>query len=183
MFLMTTAKTKATTSFMSSSISVIASISAALFLSACASPQKVDRVHASMYHQQASIQQLQTDMERVEKQRQQLTAELERLEQDGSSSQRQIDETRTRLEALETKQSDIALVMRQLNGNVASNTRSITTLRTNEEKRREIIRAQQLRWQKITAQTNARLAEIESTSSVPATGELNRGESSDVQTR
>ncbi len=180
---MTRAKTRAKKSLMPGQLRALTSVSLALFVSACASPQKVDRVHASMYHQQASIQQLQSDMERVEKQRQQLTDHLQKLEQDGSSSQRQIDETRTRLEALEVKQSDIALVMRQLNGNVASNTRSISTLKTNEQKRREIIRAQQLRWQKITAQTNARLAEIESASSVPAAGELNRGDASDVQTR
>ncbi len=164
-------------------IKLLGVVSLALMASACASPQKVDRVHASMYHQQASIQQLQTDMERVEKQRQQLTAELERLEQDGSSSQLQIDATRERLEVLEARQSDIAVVMREIKGNVASNTRSISSLKTTEQKRQEIIRAQKLRWQQITAQTNSRLAEIDSASSGPAAGELNSGDATNVQSR
>lgn len=153
-----------------------------LLASACASTEKVDRVHASIYHQQTSIQQLQSDMQRVEKRRQQVAAELERLQKDGTSNQQQIDLTRERLDALEVKQSDIATVMRQINTSVASNTRSISTLKTTEQKRREIIKAQQLRWQQITAQTNSKLAEIENPVADPAR-ELNRGDATDVQAR
>ncbi len=163
-------------------IKILSAVFVSLLASACASTQKVDRVHASIYHQQTSIQQLQSDMQRVEKQRLQVATELERLQQDGSSNQQQIEVTRERLEALEAKQSDIAAVMSKVNSSVATNTRSISALKTSEQKRREIIKAQQLRWQQITAQTNTKLAEIENQTTDPAR-ELNRGDSTDVQTR
>ena len=70
-------------------IKILSAVFVSLLASACASTQKVDRVHASIYHQQTSIQQLQSDMQRVEKQRLQVATELERLQQDGSSNQQQ----------------------------------------------------------------------------------------------
>lgn len=158
---MTNYKCTTFTSFLTSAIKPTILISAITISAACASPQKVDRIHTSIYHQQASIQQLQSDMQQVEQERQQVNAELQQLQADSSSKDEQIRKTKDELVALDAKQADLNKVMKQVNTSVASNTRTISTIQTKERKRRAIIKAQQERWQQITAQTNTKLADIE----------------------
>lgn len=142
------------------SIKPAAIISAVMLTAACASQQKVDRVHSSIYHQQASIQQLQSDMEQVEKERQQVNAELQQLQANSSANEEQIQDTRDQLLELDTRQSDINKVMKRVNTSIASNSRSISTIQTKEQKRQAIIKEQQQRWQQITAQTDTKLANM-----------------------
>lgn len=139
----------------------LAILSAALLTAACASPQKVDRIHSSIYHQQATLQQLETDMQQIEQQRQQVESQLQQLEADSGAREEQIQQTRRQLVELDSRQSEVSRVMKQMNNSVASNTRSISSLQSKEEKRRAIIKAQQERWQQITAQANTKLAEID----------------------
>ncbi len=164
---MTNYKCMTFASFSTSSTSSISSIKIAAIAStivvtaACASPQKVDRIHASIYHQQASIQQLQSDMEQVAKEREQVNAELQQLQTDSSNREEKIQQTKDELVVLDARQADLNKVMKQVNNKVASNTRTISTINTQEKKRQAIIKAQQKRWQQITAQTNTKLADIE----------------------
>jgi chromosome segregation ATPase len=148
-------------SFSTNSIKLVAIVSAIVITAACASPQKVDRIHASIYHQQASIQQLQGDMQRVEEEREQVNAELQQLQADSSNREEQIQKTKDELVVLDARQADLNKVMKQVDNKVASNTRTISTINTQERKRQAIIKAQQKRWQQITAQTNTKLADIE----------------------
>ncbi len=59
------------------------------------------------------------------------------------------------------KRDDINKVMKRVNTSVASNSRSISTIQTKEQKRQAIIKEQQQRWQQITAQTDTKLADME----------------------
>lgn len=142
-------------------VKTLALLTAVLITAACASPQKVDRMHSSIYHQQATIQQLEHDMQDVQKQRQQVAAELQNLEANGSAQQEQIEQTREELLSLDQKQSEIGRVMQQMRSSVSGNSQSIAAIESKEKKRRAIIQAQQERWQQITAQTDTKLAEID----------------------
>lgn len=155
-------------------------LSAVMFTVACASQQKVDRVHSSIYHQQASIQQLQSDMEQVEKERQQVNTELQQLQANSSANEEQIQKTREQLLELDSRQSDINKVMKRVDTSIASNRRSISTIRTQEQKRQAIIKEQQQRWQQITAQTDTKLAEMEQ-QPLDTTLESNGGGSANAQ--
>lgn len=157
---MTNFKCNTIASSFTRSIKPAAIISAVMLTAACASQQKVDRVHSSIYHQQASIQQLQSDMEQVEKERQQVNAELQQLQANSSANEEQIQDTRDQLLELDTRQSDINKVMKRVNTSIASNSRSISTIQTKEQKRQAIIKEQQQRWQQITAQTDTKLANM-----------------------
>jgi chromosome segregation ATPase len=154
----------------------------ALFSAACAAPQKVDRIHTSVYHQQASIQQLQSDLQEVKAQRQKVASDLQRLQADGNDKQVQIEATKSQLIELEAKQASITSVMQQVNTGVSKNTRSISTLNKAEKKRQDIIKAQKLRWQQITAQTNSKLAEIDR-APVDPRREVNAAEGTNVPAR
>ena len=155
-------------------------MTALVFTAACASSQKVDRVHSSIYHQQASIQQLENDMEQVEKERQQVNAELQQLQANSSVNEEQIRKTKDQLLELDNRQSDINQVMRRVNSSVASNSRSIATINTQEQKRQAIIKEQQRRWQQITAQTDTKLADMEK-QPLESTLESNPGGSANAQ--
>ncbi len=140
---------------------ILAVLFAAIAITACASPKKVDRIHSSIYHQQASIQQLEDDMVQIEEERQQVAAELQRLETEGGARAEQIQQTRDQLLELDDQQNQIQQVMRQMDSKVTNNSRSISALESKEQKRRAIIRAQQERWQEITVQTDTKLAEVD----------------------
>jgi outer membrane murein-binding lipoprotein Lpp len=133
----------------------------AVTLAACASPQKVDRMHASIYHQQATLQQLESDFEQIQQERQQVASELQRLEAGGNARQEEIQQSRNQLQELDAEQVKLQQVMRQMSNSVASNTQSISTMESKEKKRQAIIREQRERWQQITTQTNTKLAEMD----------------------
>jgi outer membrane murein-binding lipoprotein Lpp len=167
---------------MTRSINTTLVVFASLLLAACAAPQKVDRIHTSVYHQQASIQQLQSDLKEIKAQRQQVASDLQRLQADGGDNQQKIAATQSQLLELEAKQANISTVIQQVNNGVYKNTRSIATLNKAEQKRQDIIKAQKLRWQQITAQTNAKLAEIDRAPADPRR-EVNGANATDVPTR
>lgn len=134
---------------------------ASLLMVACASPQKIDRVHSSLYHQQASLQQLEKDFQQLQVERAEVSSELERLEANDGARQEEIQHTRHQLQELDGKQAEIQQTMRQMGGDVANNTQSISQINSREQQRQAIIRAQQERWEQITAQANTKLAEID----------------------
>lgn len=177
---MTNFKCNKLASILTRSIKPAAIISAVMFTAACASSQKVDRVHSSIYHQQASIQQLQSDMQQVEKEREQVNAELQQMQANSGANEEQIQKTKEQLLELDTRQSDINKVMKRVNTSVASNSRSISTIQTKEQKRQAIIKEQQQRWQQITAQTDTKLADMEQ-QPLESTLESNGGGSANAQ--
>lgn len=142
-------------------LKALAVTAAVMLVAACASPQKVDRMHSSLYHQQASLQQLENDFLQLQQEREEVAAQLQQLEADNDAREEDIQQTRQQLEALDGEQVEIQKVMRQMDANVATNTRSIKAIQSKEEKRQAIIREQQRRWEQITTQTNTKLAEID----------------------
>lgn len=139
----------------------LATAAAVVLVTACASPQKVDRMHSSLYHQQASLQQLEDDFLQLQQEREEVEAQLKQLEADNEARAEDIQQTRQQLQTLDGEQVQIQKVMRQMGADVATNTRSIEVMQSKDEKRQAIIREQQRRWEQITTQTNTKLAEID----------------------
>jgi predicted nucleic acid-binding Zn-ribbon protein len=134
---------------------------ASLLTVACTTQQKVDRVHASIYHQEASIQQLESDLRDIEVQRGKILSDLDTIQVENDENADQIRQASDKLTALSDQQTALNNKMRNVNASVYSNTRSLSDIQSDEEKRMAIIKEQQEKWQQITQHTDRKLSELE----------------------
>jgi chromosome segregation ATPase len=134
---------------------------ASLLTVACTTQQKVDRVHASIYHQAASIQQLETDLRDIEVQREKILSDLDTMQAENDESAEQIRQASMELTNLSDQQTALNKKMRNVNASVYSNTSSLSDIQSDEEKRMTIIKEQQEKWQQITQHTDQKLSELE----------------------
>ena len=134
---------------------------ATLLLSGCASSQKVDRVHSSLYYQQASIQQLQHDIEAIQQQRQDVLSRLDQLQRKSTDHAGLIERNQRQLQQLEGAQQRLTRAVSTVRSAVAANRGAITSMATAEQQRQAIIKAQRARWLEITEQTDRKLADLD----------------------
>ena len=132
-----------------------------LLLSGCASPRKVDRVPSSLYYQQASIQQLQHDIEAIEQQRQEVLSRLDQLQRKSADHAGLIERNQRQLQQLGGAQQQLTRTVGTMRSAVAANRGAITSMATAEQQRQAIIKAQRARWLEITEQTDRKLADLD----------------------
>jgi outer membrane murein-binding lipoprotein Lpp len=130
-------------------------------LSACASSQKVDRVHSSLYYQQASIQQLQHDIESIEQQRQEVLSRLDQLQRKSADHAGLIERNQRQLQQLGGAQQQLTRAVGAMRSSVAANRGAITSMSSVEQQRQAIIKAQRARWLEITEQADRKLADLD----------------------
>lgn len=132
-----------------------------LSLGGCASQQKVDRVHSSLYYQQASIQQLQHDIDAIERQRQEVISSLDQLRQESDKHSGLIRQNQSQLQQLDGAQQQLTRNLGAVRSSVAASRSAIASINSIEAQRQAIIRAQQEKWREITERTDRQLADID----------------------